>query len=262
MADARLIWLAKWAFAIVRPAFSQIQLFNLGQNAMRVANRLYLALAVGCVLVGIWGCAGKKFGRTIWGSAPPDTVAGVKPPSDRIKELKELSEKAPNVSPDEHQRWSSDLAQQIKTEQDPLVRVQIVRTLSVLKTPLSAAVLQAALGDTDADVRIACCDAWGTRGGAEAVQELGKVLTTDTNVDVRLAAARNMGHTKDASAITALADALSDSDPAMQRRAIESLRLLSDKDFGSDVSAWQQYAKSERPRLKEPSLAERFRKLF
>ena len=80
--------------------------------------------------------------------------------------------------------------------------------------------------------------------------------------DVRLAAARDMGQTKDATAITALADALSDSDPAMQRRAVESLRALSKKDFGNDVSAWQQYAKGENPQLKEPTLAERFRKLF
>jgi len=91
---------------------------------------------------------------------------------------------------------------------------------------------------------------------------LNKVLTSDTNVDVRLAAARNMGLTKDPSAIPALADSLSDSDPAMQRRAVESLRLLSKKDFGSDVSAWQQYAKGEQPEMKEPSVAERFRKMF
>ena len=229
---------------------------------MRVANRLYVALVVGCVLAGIWGCAGKRWGHSLWGSSPPDTVAGVKPPAEKIKELQELAKRAPKASTDEQQRWSSDLAQQIKNEPDPLVRLQIVRTLSVLRTPLSSAVLQAALGDTDADVRIACCDAWGARGGAEAVQELSKVLTSDTNVDVRLAAARNMGQTKDATAITALADALSDSDPAMQRRAVESLRVLSHKDFGNDVGAWQQYAKGEKPQLKEPSLAERFRKLF
>ena len=104
--------------------------------------------------------------------------------------------------------------------------------------------------------------AWGRRGGKESVDELCKLLNSDSDMDVRLAAARALGQTKEKIAMPQLADALSDSDPAMQHRLVQSLKNVSGKDFGGDVEAWRQYAKGEPVQEKPVSVAERFRKLF
>ena len=56
---------------------------------------------------------------------------------------------------------------------------------------------------------------------------------------------------------------LRDKDPAMQYRAVLSLRELTGKDFDGDVTRWQQYVRGEVPKTREPILtAERLRRLF
>jgi HEAT repeat protein len=127
---------------------------------------------------------------------------------------------------------------------------------------MSAAVLQAALGDTEVDVRVAACHAWGQRKGPEAVEHLTRVIASDTNIDVRLAATRALGETRERGAIAPLAEALVDADPAMQHRAVESLRSVTGEDFGSDVNAWRQYAQSGHADVAPTGLAQRMRKLF
>jgi hypothetical protein len=57
-----------------------------------------------------------------------------------------------------------------------------------------------------------------------------------------------------------LGEALADTDPAMQYRAVLSLKQITGKDLGDDVHRWQQYVKGELP--EEPSWAERIRRLF
>jgi len=119
------------------------------------------------------------------------------------------------------------------------------------------------LSDPDAEVREAACEAWGKQPGAETVAVLGGVLTGDIDLDVRLAAARALGRSKDPAAVTVLGEALEDRDPAMQYRAMLSLRKVTGKDFGVDVNRWQQYVRGETPKTEEPfSMAERFGKMF
>ena len=81
------------------------------------------------------------------------------------------------------------------------------------------------------------------------------------DADVRLAAAKALGETKNREAVAALGEALDDSDPAMQYRAVLSLKQVTGKDLGNDVNRWQQYVKGEPPEP-TPSLAERIRRLF
>jgi HEAT repeat protein len=92
---------------------------------------------------------------------------------------------------------------------------------------------------------------------------LGGVLTGDIDKDVRLAAARALGHTKHPTAVAALGDVLEDDDPAMQVRAVKSLRKITGEDLGNDVNRWRQYVKRELPQPDNPtSIAERLRRLF
>jgi len=229
----------------------------------RLANP-WVALTTGTLLLGGSGCAGTDTAQLAmpWSSGNVDTSPGITTPAEHIAELKALAEQATKAAADERERVSKDLARRIQGEKDPLVRQQIVRTLAAYPTPMSAAVLQAALGDADVDVRVAACQAWGQRKGPEAVEHLTRVISSDTNIDVRLAATRALGETREPGAITPLAEALADSDPAMQHRAVESLRSLSGEDFGNDVNAWRQYAQSGHADVAAPSIAQRMRKLF
>jgi HEAT repeat protein len=187
----------------------------------------------------------------------PPLVAGVKTPQQRIEELKVLA-KSSSPPPE----TVAQLVKEIQTEQDPLVRMNIVRVLAKASEPSASAVLHAGLEDPDNGVRIACCEAWGKRSGPEAVAELSAVLRAESNIDVRMAAAKALGATGQATAVQPLAEVLADNDPAIQRRAIESLKSVSGKDFGYDVPAWRQYAAGEPVEPRPVSFAERLRDIL
>ncbi len=213
-----------------------------------------------CLLASAAGCARNGAHQNAfllpW-QERPETVPGVKSPQERISELKAVASAAtPTVG------MSEQLAREIQQEQDPLVRLHIVRALAKIPDATASAVLHAGLEDPEKLVRVACCEAWGQRGGPEAVQELTTVLEAESDVDVRMAAARALGETKNTAAVAPLASVLSDNDPAIQRRAIQSLKAVSGKDYGYDVQAWRQYAAGESVPDKPVSFAERLRRLF
>ena len=189
-------------------------------------------------------------------------VPGIKTADQRIAELQVLAKAAKEKSPAEQQRISEKLARQIEKEQDPLVRQEIVVTLAVYPTPLAARVMAAALSDPDNDVRVRCCKAWGERGGREAAERLAGVLSGDSNVDVKMAAARALGKIKDPIGMPPLSDILAEADPALQHRAIESMKSISGKDFGTDVNAWRQYAKTGQATDTQTATKSWWRRLF
>lgn len=185
---------------------------------------------------------------------------------ERVETIEKMGEYAAAHGPEEKQAVAVKLAQDIQTEQDPLVRVVLIRTLGKIPNETAAAVLRAGIKDPDPEVRMEDCTVWGkrvheslTKGGGiapgptedMAVQVLAGALAGDTNLDVRLAAARALGNVpKDPRAIAALGLALkgSDNNPAMTYNVVTSLKSVSGKDFGSDVKQWQQYADSFIPR--------------
>jgi HEAT repeat protein len=182
-------------------------------------------------------------------------------PREKMEQLRQLSTEGRKLTPDLQERASAELVQGIAHERDPVLRAQILRTLGHLPSEKGGAVLAAGLHDHDRDVRIAACEALGKRGGPVAAQELSRTLTDDADVDVRLAAARGLGESHSPNAIPVLGDALEDQDPAIQHRAMASMKKVSGKDFGNNVDAWRQYAKSGQEPPK-PTLAQRLRKLF
>jgi HEAT repeat protein len=211
--------------------------------------RLLLLL---CALVVAAGCATVK-------KADPGAVCDMVPPTQRIEDLRELAKTAATKNATEKQMISQQLAADIKHEADPLIRAQIVRTLGDYPGTASDTVLRAAVRDPDNDVRLAACESWGKRDTAEAATVLAGVLNGDVDHDVRLAAARNMAPLHQRAAITALAGALEDKDPAMQYRAVVSLRQVTGQDLGNDVNKWREYARNNQlhPAQPEVSLAER-----
>jgi HEAT repeat protein len=209
------------------------------------------------------GCADFEFPAWVPFQGPSsDTMPGVVSPRERVEQLRKLSETAASATPAQRQQVSDQLATAIRTEKDPLLRLEIIRTLGHYPGPAADAILKAALSDSEAHIRAVACEAWGKRNDAQAVALLSDSLRSDADADVRIAAAKALGETKNPAAVAALGDALNDGDPAMQYRAVLSLRETTGKDFGESVERWQQYVKQNRPAGSGPALADRDRGLY
>jgi HEAT repeat protein len=219
-----------------------------------------IAMFCGATIAAAVGCADLDFLPYWMPFQPPpsDKVEGVVTPAERIAELRKLADNAGGGA-EEKAKTSAKLAAAIRKEQDPLMRMEIVRALGRYPSPEADEVLKAALSDDDPAVRQAACEAWGRRADKTAIDLLGETLRGDVNIDVRLAAAKALGSTHNPAAMKPLAEALDDANPAMQYRAMLALREATGKDLGNDVARWQQYVKGELPEPK-PSLAEQIRR--
>jgi HEAT repeat protein len=230
---------------------------------------LALAAAQGCT----WG---SKNGVPWWGTKKEkeDAAANLKKYGpvafERIRMIQEEGKYAARGGAKEKEKVAAHLAEEIRTEQDPLVRIQIIKALATIPTEMAATVLNGGMKDSDPDVRVAVCEGWGARTAAMqrlpsgapaepreadlAARLLAEALTSDTIMDVRLAAARSLAKVKnDPRAVGALGIALKDADPALQFRAVASLKEVSNKDFGNDIEKWQQYVDSVAPSAQQPS---------
>jgi HEAT repeat protein len=205
---------------------------------MDVAVGKRFLLLICCLFLGVGGCASWFQKET------PDTVTGVISPTKRINDLRELAKNASQKNPTEKELIAAQLATEIQHEPDPLLRARIVRTLGEYPGPAADFVLRVAVNDSDNDVRTAACESWGKRNTAEAATMLVGVLNGDIEHDVRMAAARALGQSHEQVAVMALGNALDDKDPAMQYRAVISLRQITGQDLGNDVNKWREYVKS------------------
>jgi len=224
-----------------------------------------LGLLFGCLLSGLSGCAGSRSasGWTFWPFGnKSDTVPGLMSPPERLAAIRTAVKEASAQGADAQERVARELAAALAEEKDPLIRLEIVHGVGGFQTPTTAWILRAALKDTDLDVRVAACKAWGKHRNAEAASLLSEVALSDVEADVRLAAVRGLGEVGDRSGVAALGKTLDNRDPTMQYYAVESLRKISGQDYGNDLSKWRQYAKGETPAVDQPSIAGRIRSIF
>lgn len=217
------------------------------------------------VLVAGSGCAVNQSGRwTYWPLAKvSDRVPGITPPADRMREIRQLGQRAARQDPAEQNRLASQLAAMYAQERDPLIRGQIIQSAGYLAGPNTLALLRQGLKDADSDVRALACRSLGRLGGPEAVAALAETLGSDTDPDVRVAAVKALGETGQPSAVQPLGMALEERDPAMQYQAVASLRRIAPVDYGNDLERWRQYVKGEPVAPRPPfSLVERVRQWF
>lgn len=162
----------------------------------------------------------------------------------KLEELANLATAAPSLPPAEQQRLSAELLAMMREEKNSLLLRQMVKTIGAFPTEESLEGLRLGADHSDSDVRIAACGAWRRKGGSEAVEQLAKIVTSDTDVDVRIAAAREIGAFRVQPAIDALGLALEDPNPALQYRIVQSLKEITGRDLGDNVVAWRQYVQS------------------
>jgi HEAT repeat protein len=193
-----------------------------------------------------------------------DSIPGLVTPAQKMAQLKKLRLDAKESSKQQKEQVAAYLTKSISAEPDTLIRSEIIKTLAEYPTPSAEPVFKAALQDDDMDVRVAACEALGRRPSAETTELLIGMLKNDTEKDVRLAAARGLGQSKDQRAIAALGDVLGESDPAMQYRAVVSLKSITGQDLGNNVDRWQQSVKdgSAKPAAEPESLADKWNHLW
>jgi len=231
-----------------------------------IANRkgLICFLIFGLLIADLCGCD-QKLPSWYPFAKPVVNDHGITTPTQRKKDLQELAKKAlETTDPGQRESICQELAQEIRKEFDSNIRGEILRTLAAYGGTTANAVLQKAVKDTDADVRIIVCNLWAKRNDPESAQMLAGVLTSDSDRDVRMAAARGLSHSHDPAAVQALGTALDDPDPAMKHRAMVSLQESTGKDYGTDandpteIDRWRQFAKTgSAPPVESPSLAQR-----
>ncbi len=222
---------------------------------MCVAPALFLGAMVAC------GCSGTQLVPTFPSWFEQAERTSYRTPATRIDAMKELAAQAATASAQEQIEIASNLADQVRNETDPVIREQIIRTLSVYSVPVALNVLEAALLDDDSNVRVAACEALARRLDPKALESLADRLVSDADVDVRLAAARALGDFRDPRSVKALGDALEDADPALQRRAVLSLERITGRDLGPDVNAWRNLVQNgEAVPADAPSFAEQLRR--
>jgi len=180
----------------------------------------------------------------------------------RIKRLAERSKVVKKESEQKRIEFTQDLVRMMLEEHDPRVRCSILTTAAEYDTAAATAICKGALEDPDERVRTEACRVWSTRGGDEAVNLLATRFRTDQELDVRLQALRMLGELKDKDAIPVLAKALEDGDPAVQYRAVASLKAVSGRDLGNDVNVWREWAADPNGKAGEWTIAEGFRRLF
>lgn len=196
-----------------------------------------------------WAQEEKQYGKTLL---------------SRAEEIRDLRRQASRLSPSEREQASQNLVAILKNEKNVPLRIEATKALGAFATPAATAALRAAQADGNSKIRIAACQAWEQRGDGEAVNSLAAIIGSDTDVDVRLAAARGLGKFQNPTAVRALGTALDDSNnPQLQYRAVESLKTASGRDYGSNLTAWRQYAQGEDPGPQQNvRWADGLRKLF
>ena len=193
-------------------------------------------------VVGVALFAGAIAGCQVWPlGVQPDRTTMITP-SMRMASIREMGPRFAKADLAEQQRVCQQLAQQIQTESDPLVRKAIQETIAEFEDPLAAAVLQAGLSDDHREVRMACCRKLAERKQQSSVPALRSVIAQDDDIDVRLAAVKAVGQIGSTEGLRAISLALEDNDPALQYAGVTAMREASGEDLGNDVAAWRQYA--------------------
>ncbi len=192
------------------------------------------ACSLAVVAVSLAGCS-------LWPWASKDRTSIITP-AMRVSSIREMAPRARDANEADQLAMCEQLAQQIRTEPDPIVRLAIQETIAECRSPLAQTVLLAGLNDEDRDVRIACCRMLGRCADPAAVGPLGHVVGADPDADVRMAAVDALGNIKSSGSVQGIAAALQDRDPALQYAGVEAMKRATGADLGNDVQAWRQYA--------------------
>lgn len=183
--------------------------------------------------------------------------------SNRREQIASIESRLASMDRREADEAVGVLREAILEESIMMVRLDATRILGQVPSPYAADALVGLLSDPEVDIRLAATEALGGRPAIEAVAALRGVIEKEDNIDVRLAAARELANfPQNDDAVDALGLALTDPEPALQFRAMESLAEVTGRDYGHDARKWQAFLRGGSPAESNPSVADSLRNLF
>ena len=195
---------------------------------LAVLSVLPAVLFVGCATPRGWLSRGKD--------NVPVSIENASP-----RELTVLLQGLSRASAGQQDASMAAIVNRLRGSDGSLTKNAIAKGLAGFESSQAVKILDQLLHDSDANVRATAADSLGTTPSA-SVQALADALRNDESIDVRLAAARSLGNFKDRESLSALAQAVIDRDVALQHRAMQSLRRVSETDLGDSVQQWQRLA--------------------
>lgn len=198
----------------------------------QVSVLVYLAY---CSL--LFGCQSGIFSSKK--SSKAELLPSVVLPQEKLQSWKNLAESA--RAPQQAFRVSAQLLEALRNEDDPQLRVELLRIAAAMPVEACLPLVELGLQDHDPEVQIQACRLAATVGAPSLINQLASLARSATNQDVRQAAIKALGRFKDPASTVALGMLLQDRDPAVQYLAIRSLRECTGRDFGYDVAKWQAF---------------------
>ena len=129
-----------------------------------------------------------------------------------------------------------------RSDEQPLVRAAAIRALNRARDKESVGIYITALGDTNEAVRLEAAKALANVPDPSSVPALLRRLRDlDETTDVRVAAADALRNHRTAEVATALVGILRDPKFGVSWQALQSLRLLTGRDYQYDRTAWLNY---------------------
>ena len=167
--------------------------------------------------------------------------------SAKVDRIRAIGENANGADAQQREQQARQLADQIRTEDDPVLKLEMIRALQALAAPSSLEGIELALADSRPRIRLTACSALAKLNSSRAMDLLAATLANDSNLDVRVEATRGLANFKSQRALQALAIAVEDPNPAMQYTAVQAMRKVHSEDLGDNVQAWQQLAQTLLP---------------
>ncbi len=122
------------------------------------------------------------------------------------------------------------------------IRAAIIRSLGNLHDRRAHDVILRGITDTDnAVIRVEACRALGKVGVPEDATTLARIMTIDKLEDCRIAAIESIGSlkSKEPRILQILLEGMDHDDPAIRYQCLQSLRMITEKDYGIDPVVWR-----------------------
>jgi HEAT repeat protein len=160
----------------------------------------------------------------------------------RLEELQYLDDQIGSMSVDQQSKYALVLEGVIKNDTSPEMRTQAISVLAKIPGESTIRGLNAASIDKSEKVRLAACQAWSKIGGPDA---RNMMLTLANNpsesTSVRQAAISVLSKFGDDQVRSTLTGLLDDKSPAIQYQVAQSLKQITNRDYGGDIQAWRDY---------------------
>ncbi len=172
---------------------------------------------------------------------------------DRMAEMDRLEARLGSLSSEQQQFWAGQLARLIEHDPSPVIRARAVRLIAHMASPATVEALNRASTDEALRVRLAACRAWVDLGGAPAQDMLLSMAVADDDSSVRQAAIRGLAAFDHPEVVRSLGRLLDDPSPAIQHQATETLAVLTQQQFGGDLSQWKEFLAKHYEAVPQPT---------